>query len=281
MPDIPCCIARRGRYALHRAAASLINLRDRWRDPAAARFFQALVAEGFDPEAHIDVLPQQRLIYLCVPKSASTTIKAALAAIAGRTVPPHRLHARRHSGLSSPRHVGISTFHHLATNPRTLRFSFVRNPYARLVSAWADKYRGRPLVAGDDFVDQYLAYRRADGRPPVRGSDETLSFADFVAFACATADARLNAHWAVQDDMVTMPGIALDFIGKVETFGRDFARVIDHIDPRRQSGLALAPHHNISAHAAWQRYYDDALAARVHRAYERDFDRFGYARAIG
>jgi hypothetical protein len=67
---------------------------------------------------------------------------------------------------AAPRHVGMSTFYRLVTSPGTLRFSFVRNPYARLVSAWADKYRDKPLVPGDSFIDQYLKYRRDDGQAP-------------------------------------------------------------------------------------------------------------------
>ena len=154
----------RAHYALNTTRSHFINLRDRWRDPNAAQLFRVLGAGGYDPDAHIDVLPQERLVYVCVPKCASTTIKTALAAVAGRSVPPHRLHARRHTGLAAPRHVGMSTFYRLVTSPGTLRFSFVRNPYARLFSAWADKYRDKPLVPGDSFIDQYLKYRRDDGR---------------------------------------------------------------------------------------------------------------------
>jgi hypothetical protein len=155
----------------------------------------------------------------------------------------------------------------------------VRNPYARLVSAWADKFQYRPLVRGDGFAEQYLAYHRTN-RPKDPEPDQALSFPEFVDFACATADARVNAHWAVQDDMLKMPGIDIDFIGKVETFGRDFVRVLEHAGVRGMITAALTAHHNASQHHVWQRYYDQTLAARVWRAYERDFDRFGYARAI-
>lgn len=273
---------RRGHYALRTAKASIVNVHDRWRDPCAALFFRALIDGGYDPNAHIDVLPCHRLVYVNVPKSASTTIKAALALLMGRSVPPHRLHTRRHTGLPSPQHVGMSQFHRLVTNPSILRFSFVRNPYARLVSAWADKFRDKPLVPGDAFVDQYLAYRPRLGRWLPAGADRVLSFPQFVEFACATADARINAHWQTQDDILNMPGIALDFVGRVETFGPDFARVLDHADRyggRRPTGGNLQ--YNTSLHGSWPHYYDDALAAQVYRAYARDFERFGYDRAIG
>jgi hypothetical protein len=51
-----------------------------WRDPQSYAFYEKLVAGGFAPDAHIDVLPEQRIIYVCVPKSASTRIKMTLSA---------------------------------------------------------------------------------------------------------------------------------------------------------------------------------------------------------
>lgn len=275
------CLRRLQRYLLSRAASRVINWRDHWLDPAAATFYRAMSVGGFDPDAQIDVLPQHRLIYVCVPKSASTTIKSALSALErGTPACADMLHKRRYSGLRSPSHVGLSAFHRLANSALSLRFSFVRNPYARLVSAWADKYQGKSIVAGDSFIDQYRAYRAAIGGAMPDGRNETLSFTQFVEFAIATADRRVDAHWHLQDDLLDMPGIKLDLIGKVENFPGDFNRVLDHAGASKQIRQVIDAHLNTSQHRPWQDYYTDALAARVHRAYERDFDRFGYMRAI-
>lgn len=269
------------RYFLGRASSRVANWRDHWLDPSAMTFFKAMSDGGFDPDAHIDVLPQHRLIYICVPKSASTTIKSALSALErGVPISQDKLHRRRCSGLKSPTHVGLSTFHRLANSAATLRFSFVRNPYSRLVSAWADKFQGKPLIAGNSFIEQYRAHRAAIGYALPDGPDETLSFPQFVEFAAATADRRVNAHWQLQSDLIAMPGIKLDLIGKVETFRDDFNRVLDHAGAGDRFRQAIGVPLNTSRHRQWQDYYTDALAARVHHAYERDFDRFGYMRAI-
>jgi hypothetical protein len=274
-------LRRSTRYCFDRLSSHVINWRDRWLDPSASSFYEAMSDRGFKPEAHIDVLPRHRLIYVCVPKSASTTIKSALSALEhGVPASLQSLHKRRDSGLKSPSHVGLSTFYRLANNASTLRFSFVRNPYARLVSAWADKYQNKPLVAGDSFVDLYFTHRVALDDALPRGQHETLSFPQFVEFATATADRRIDAHWHLQDDLLDMPGIKLDLIGKVETFPGDFSRVLDHARATDQIRQAIGFHLNPSRHNPWQEYYTDTLAARVYRAYERDFDRFGYARAI-
>jgi len=174
----------------------------------------------------------------------------------------------------------VSSFFRLATSPQTLKFSFVRNPYAKAVSCWADKFRGKPLVRGDPLIDMYLARRHeADKRLPA-GRDRTLSFSDFVVFATTIARHRCDSHFQPQADIVFMPGIQLDLIGKVETFLQDIGRELDHLQAgesmRHEAGKPL----NQSQHAHWPDYYTSELAKRIYAAYERDFDMFGYARAI-
>jgi Sulfotransferase family len=232
---------------------------------------------GFDPDAHIDVLPQYNLIYVSVPKCASTTIKAALAALNRKQSPSlGDLHTRRRTGILSPSKVGLSTFYRIATSSDSLRFAFVRNPYTRLVSAWADKFINKPLVFGDIFVETYLQHRLVADVSLPHGRDENLSFAQFAEFASATAHQRLNAHWNLQDDLVDMPGLELNLIGRVESFAEDFRRVLNHTGSAGRPSQFIETRYNTSQHLAWQNYYTPQLAKRVYRAYERDFDRFRY-----
>jgi hypothetical protein len=272
---------RSSQYFYNRARSCLINVRDRWLDPAAWAYFETLNEGGFRPNAHIDVLPQHRLIYINVPKCASTTIKTILTTLNGTAITAREhAHRRRYSGLKSPALLGVSQFHRIATSPTSFRFSFVRNPYARVVSAWADKYRNKPLVPGNSFIDKYLAHRASIDPKLPHGMDETLSFPQFVEFAAATADRRVDAHWGLQDDVLTMPGIELDFVGKVEKFHEDFSHVLEHVAPDAELEKAIRQRLNATRHQPWPKYYTPALAKRVYRAYERDFDRFGYRRGL-
>jgi len=269
------------RYRVGLARSRVTRFIDSCFDPEASRFYSDLVERGFDQLSHIDVLPRQRVVYLCIPKCASTTIRMALSAMIGYgEVPAEQVHLRRQSGLRSPKQVGASAFYRLVKDETALRFSFVRNPYDRLVSAWADKFRDKPLAAGDPIVDIYLEQRRAMDLPLPKNADETLSFADFVHFTAATADRRIDVHWQSQDDILNVPGIVFDFIGKLESFNQDFARVIEHVGAGHAAAAAINAHFNRSRHRPWRDYYTGPLAAEVYRTYERDFDRLGYARSI-
>lgn len=251
------------------------------RNPPAMEFYENLMANGYEADSLLNVLPRHKLVYIGVPKAASTRIRRTLAIIDGRfmrALKPSRRSMYR--GPYGPRNITIETLYRLATDPDVLRFSFVRNPYARVVSCWADKFAGKPLVRGDVSIDLYLAIRREIDTNLPAGADRTLSFPEFVAFATATAKARHDIHMQVQDDILRMPGIQLDLIGKVETFEEDFVRVLDYVNAsdaiRREAAVAI----NESDHNDWPSYYTSDLADRIYRAYECDFDRFGYTRTI-
>jgi len=270
-------LPRHWQYKLSNLRTGLTNWHDRRIDRSAASFFAAMKRSGADYDAHIDALPRHGLIYVCVPKCASTSIKIALSALQGETVAPHLAHKRRYSALRSPSQVGVSGFHRLALDPKTLCFTFVRNPYARLVSTWADKFRNKPLVPGDRFVDRYLAHRDVADRQQPIGPDKTLSFARFVIFAIETLGTQPDPHWQLQSELTDVPGLPLGLIGKVESFAQDFREVLAHAGGPAAQRLLTLPVSNVTQHGPWQGFYTAELAERVRRAYAEDFTRFGYA----
>jgi hypothetical protein len=250
-------------------------------DPRGMDFYKRLEEGGYIPNLLVNVVPKHKIIYILVPKAASTRIRLTLAKATGqhmRTLDSGR--RRKYRGPYGPRSMTVGSFFRLATSRETLRFSFVRNPYARAVSCWADKFCNKPLVGGDVFVEFYLANRREIDSNLPEGADRTLSFFDFVVFAAAMAKRRCDIHIQTQHDILSMPGIKLDFVGKVESFQEDFVRVLDHISAsdavRRDAALPV----NESHCDDWRDYYTSELADRIYQAYECDFDHFGYPRSF-
>jgi hypothetical protein len=255
-------------------------------DPEVAVFFNRLRSGGSGGN-NLRVLLKERIIYATVLKSASSRIRRTLCLIAGmrsRSLNPWRWHK-----IGSPpplKSIPPGAFYRLAHDPMALRFSFVRNPYDRLVSCWADKFQDRPLVMsklftkGNMTIDRYLKVRaEIDPKLPY-GADKTLSFPDFVTFATAYGFRGPDGHIAAQARALDLPGINFDFIGKVETFEQDFSRVLDHVradDEMRRTAIGRI---NPSERSGASEYYTHELAERVYRAYEADFDQFGYPRAL-
>lgn len=146
---------------------------------------------------------------------------------------------------------------------RRFKFTFIRNPWARAVSAY-------DFLKGGGVEEHDRAWRDRHMLP-----DE--SFADFVRRWLTPANASTEIHFVPQWDFLSIaswsdPG--LDFVGRFEHLEADFEEVCRHLGVQR-----ALPHVNRSANHESRDYpdrYDDASARRVAEVYARDVERFGY-----
>lgn len=138
-----------------------------------------------------------------------------------------------------------------------LRFTFVRDPYARIVSAWRDKIILRRKGSG--INDQVLYEQLSD-------------FGNFVEWVLSQDKERINPHFRPQTILVPEN---VDFIGRLESFDAD----LRHLFGRLGLGdLPKAPHHNRSNRAKRPEPTMSPSALQGINAYFRDdFRRFGYA----
>jgi hypothetical protein len=256
-------------------------------DPEAVRYYDHIASHSFDIENVITVVPSHRVIYFLIPKAANTRIRATLGEVSGRR--SFSLLPSRWNRVGYPRHprtISVRAFHQLATDPRTLRFTFVRNPYDRLVSCWSNKFLGKPLVKkkmfteGEFSIERYLKAKKEIDAPLPEGADQTLSFPDFVTYATAIARRGVDYHMQTQSDLMRIQGLPLDYIGKVENFSTDIVRVLDHINASDELRKQVTVPLNKSDRSRAAEYYTPELAERVFRAYEEDFNLLGYSRAL-
>src|SRR4030081_477435 len=76
--------------------------------PQAHAFYKKLIEDGYHPNLLIDVLPDERIVYVCVPKCASSRIKKTLSVLLGRHIQsPEEVYERKLSGLENPKGVGL------------------------------------------------------------------------------------------------------------------------------------------------------------------------------
>src|SRR3974377_1977991 len=258
-------------------------------DPTAASFCRELMSGGHQPEDHIKLLPKHGLLYVAVPKAASTRIRITLARIEGRFSRSLRSSKRcNYRGPYGPRNMTMISFYDIVASPATLRFSFVRNPYARMVSSWADKFAGNPLLPVAHFI--YYCLRAGDAANPrlPLGPGRSLTFADFVRFVGDLPSARRDSHVQAQSAILDIPRLRYTFIGRVETFDTDFARVLDFLNVshavRREASKPINQSHQkdrtTTSTTDCTTYYPPELANRVYRAYESDFDNYAYPRTL-
>jgi hypothetical protein len=255
--------------------------------PEAIQFYESLRAADENFDERIDIVLNKKLIYLQNPKVASTAIRHVLSELSGKkNIFFQRWRKGKYGNPPRIRHVGLETFFRLLHHRDALIFSFVRNPYDRLVSAWASKFEGLPLVGSSitgphrPVIDTYLEHRTSvDPKLPF-GKDRTLSFAEFVEYSTAVAASSIEKHITLQSKLIDLPGVNANFIGKYENFNSDMERILARIQAGPEIAARFTRRVNASTRGKFSSYYTPDLTERVYKAFELDFDRFQYPRVI-
>src|SRR3546814_9315079 len=110
------------------------------------------------------LVPQHRVLYTVISKAANSTIKRYLLASCGEVVSAADAMPEVQMGgkLLTPLDCTSAELRSALASKDWLRFTFVRNPYARLASVYKDK------ILGLGSVDTGLRYvRRQIGRAHV------------------------------------------------------------------------------------------------------------------
>jgi len=139
-------------------------------------------------------------------------------------------------------------------------FTFVRNPYDRLVSAFYYIKNGNTGWYYDKQLKRKLGLRK-------------LNFKDFVKTKL-TQDTMSKCHFApVFGHFVSSDTISkIDFIGRVENLKSDFKIICNKLEI---SNIDI-PHKNKSKHKHYTEYYDDETKEIVAKKYAKDIEYFNY-----
>jgi hypothetical protein len=213
--------------------------------------------------------------YVCVPipKIACTTTKTVLRRLEG--LPPSE-----HIHDEGPRLADFTVEENatMLSSPEWLRFCFVRNPYARLYSAYKSKI-------GNTWEQQYdwlrVAIRDAFDYPVRDGARAGLvTFDDFVRFVAESHDPRVvtDGHLAAQTELLQLDCIHYDTVGRFETFQADFKAILVRLGAAESVLMQAEEVLNPTPYSPLAAAYRRELADKVYKLYEADFDTWGYAR---
>lgn len=203
--------------------------------------------------------PQFGVLYVNNPKVACSSIKLTLQRAECSDpgyVPPTSVHDHDASPLVTFPQIEPE----VALNAARFTFSFVRNPFTRLISAYLNKI--------------YLPQN--SGRPREQaGFDKNTrpGFDEFILAICAQEPMSMNPHWRPQALNLSVDLIRYDFIGRLEQFDIDWAHVTTQTGLPAKAATGGARTHLWSVPTP---EYGPQSAAAVRRAYQVDFERFGY-----
>ena len=149
-------------------------------------------------------------------------------------------------------------------NPDIPKLVLVRNPYARLVSCWADK-----IMSNNEYGTRYNMPQRC------RKLRMDMSFPDFVTKVVGIKEKDSDKHFRSQHKHISKLEIDWDdlMIYRLEEELPYFIETARAHIPNFEMG-----HVNKSSHKPWQEYYNSRLTGLVYERYKRDFELFGYER---
>ena len=202
-------------------------------------------------------------IFVHIPRTGGTSIEAALGmhgdwrvenkeTMFGQIASPEL--KRRIASTAFLQHATASELRDLLPEEfgKYFRFTFVRNPWDRMVSV----------------------YCRMDPHMQASAESTGLRFAgiSFDEFVERTENFR-HAHLDAQDRFVfdAAGDCLVDFIGRYERLAEDFAAVC-----ARLGMTANLPHRNASTRVAYRQYYNDITRKIVECHYGADIEKFGY-----
>lgn len=224
---------------------------------------------------------QLNYVFLETPKAACSTMKWVIAALENRQIqqkqvgqesnPAMVIHTRSSHRIKNLMQLTPTERLRLLTLPDLVRFCVVRNPYARIASAWADKIRQKePGYAGvwvsvADFI----------GGDPA----QCPNFTDFVRWVTKTQHPRAcNPHWRSMVNLLFPDLINYSHVLHTENLVDELQPLLNQIAPHHDAKSLLIKYRtNESLPIEWQAYYDEETAALVAEYYKDDFERYGYS----
>jgi len=149
---------------------------------------------------------------------------------------------------------------------RYFKFTFVRNPWDRLVSCYVSK-----LVQGGTGLKM--------GKYGDVSLRRDMTFKEFAEAVSRIPDEVANHHFRSQHVTVCDDGpertVLADFVGRFERLNEDFRRVSERIG--LEAGLAHVGGSRSRNLHSYRDFYDDKLARMVGERYREDADLFGYS----
>lgn len=213
------------------------------------------------------MLSDNKFCYFRIPKCANSTIVKTLLYY----YPSYHYDSNDSKGSLAKKAFRGSIYKVKKIDPITFSdnlfcFTFVRNPYSRLLSAYLDK-----------LVSQVGKPKYAKIRSKILKTQKKteLSFNDFVSFL-ETDGLFSDPHWCPQYSLIPIPLDLLAYIGKVEQLHDDLGELIPKIFNIEYKGLVLREEGRQRAKEKSSHFYNEELIERVFNLYRKDFEYFGY-----
>ncbi|MEE9319342.1 MAG: sulfotransferase family 2 domain-containing protein [Granulosicoccus sp.] len=225
---------------------------------------------------YANISPNHSYLYMENPKVASTSTLRVLQQFENRPRAEQMsdAHSRDDSPLPRLSSIPAKEQVHILTSPDIFRFTFVRNPYSRLLSAYLSKIE-KPLRPKSEI----LAIIKGVDITEINDLCEHVDFATFVDVVCSQSSINMNVHWKNQIDQTLFGKIDYSIIGKFENLLGDMQFVCNEIFSGASYSMSQSENKTNSNSKILQ-YYTPDIADKVYQKFYDDFHAFDYAQEL-
>lgn len=216
----------------------------------------------------LNISHKYRYVYIDNPKTGCSTLKSALIELeqTGTAPDTNALDYKIIHSSSSPLNVNPPLYPNKTLtrlkSSNYIFFTFVRNPYTRLLSCYVNKFVVKISPVAEIF-------HRTFGTFPI-------DFEHFVQLIATQADHEMNPHWRVQSTQIHHDAVPYDFIGRFENYDHDFKAVFQAIGVAKDQvpqcrHLNKTPHQN-----PCPTKFSIKTAKLIYERFKADFINFQY-----
>ena len=220
--------------------------------------------QEYNQNMQIDL--RNRYLYVEVAKAACSTIISRLRKVVAGGLPlPKEVHVPFHaSPFVKPFQLPDEMMKDVMGGQGFFRFTFVREPTERIVSAYLDKLT-RETPQKEKFYSRFL-----DGR----SLEEQISFDEFISVLSGIDNfSKYDKHWRPQSELMLLPDQRYDFIGRFDRFESDWQDLMKTLGLPDEDRSSIT-WHATSAHEKMAEVMTEEARKKINEIYARDFELF-------
>ncbi len=208
---------------------------------------------------------QSQFVYFRIPKAANSTVVSTLyCAENGEVADSFDAMDVIKRSYFTPSSLNMAELEFVLSD--YWKFTVVRNPYSRVLSACLDKIvRNRTQK---EWVEIYFGKNK-----DAITFDE---FLDYLEFGNGVYD---DPHWALQTDLIFMPLNEIDFVGRLENFENDITLIAKNIFGKKVDAVNWN-FHSTGSDSKRCEYLTVDRIRRIYRIYQKDFELLKYSKKM-
>jgi len=192
-------------------------------------------------------------------------------------------HIRDESPLQRLSHYSADQQESLLLGTERKTFTFTRDPYSRVLSAYLSKIQ-KPLIGykfdpstPNVYPPKGAIISISTGKPVDESTDFSIevSFDEFVEVICSQETIDMDVHWKPQYHLLLPDLIDYSYIGRFENLNKDLDNILAVIGVEQLNSLEFSKN-KTNSNSKLSTYFNQVSLRKIEDRFAEDFEHFSY-----